>query len=292
LWTLGDLGEALHQATGLEMIADSFVRARLDSQAFAVKRPVVQMMDQVSNDLRYRWRKEGNLLLLRSQIYFRDRPAEVPERVLAPWRQVATAGAPTLDSTALLAAALTESQARGMHEFWGWYLEGTPVATSKWSEEFFRSRYHLRMWASLTAQQRRVALDHATIPVAQMLLPQRQAFVQALTARDETVWGPMRIPEPLPAADVAAGGFSLDIHAFQEQKFRIGFSSGNYAEFSQIVGTGERAFSAKPGDRGPFPEPAGPPVWYDGYNFSYYLAGQEKPVLKVPLNLPRREPAH
>jgi hypothetical protein len=288
LLTVGDIGEALHQAAGLEVVADSFIRARLDSQGLAQKQPLTAILDRLGNEIDYDWQKEGNLLLLRDRIYYRDRPAEVPDRILLPWRkQVMAEGGPTLDSLAALAAALNESRARGMHDFWGWYLEGTPLATGQWADNFYRSRYHLRFWASLTPQQRQAAMAHAVIPVAQMSLPQRQAFLQVLTARDESVWGPLKVPQTLTATELAAGAFRLDLRDFQQQTFRLTFPSGNSMEFTQTLGSGEHPFTSGRGENGPHPEPVGPPIWMNGHTFTYYLADPETPALKMSIDLPR-----
>jgi hypothetical protein len=238
-----------------------------------------------------RLEKEGHLLRLRDRIYYRDRPAEVPDRI--PWRKQATAeGGPILDRLASLAAALDEPQARGLHDFWGWYLEGTPFASGEWADKFYRSRYHLRFWASLTPQERQAAIALSTIPVERMSVPQRQVFLQALTARDESVWGPMKVPPALQATELAAGAFRLDLREFQQQTFRLTFPSGTSVEFTQPLGSGEHSFVSRPGDNGPHPEPVGPPVWMNGYSFSYYLSGQETPALKIPIDLPRAAPAH
>jgi hypothetical protein len=250
----------------------------------------VEILDKISNDLQYDWQKEGHLICLRSRTYYRDRPEEVPNRILDPWRkQVAAEGGPTVDRMAALAAALNETQARGMHDFWGWYLEGTPVATGKWADDFFRNRYHLRLWASLTPHQRRVARAEA-LPVALMAAGQRQAFVQALTARDETNWGPMRVAGAMSTADLATASFALELSQFQEQRFRFSVASGASIEISRRLDEGPALRGVDADVYRPHAEPVGPATWFDGYTFTYRLAGQGEPVLKAPMNLPRTAP--
>jgi hypothetical protein len=85
--TLADLSEAIHRATRLEVLADSFIRARIDRQAIAGRRPLHQLLDRVAAEMDYSWRKEGSLLLLRDRRISCDRPQEVPDRVVHPWRE-------------------------------------------------------------------------------------------------------------------------------------------------------------------------------------------------------------
>src|SRR5207244_1138529 len=100
-------------------------------------------------------------------------------------RRVAQAGALALDDLAELAAALDDSQCRGMQEFWGWYLEGTGIPPLSGLSGFADNRHHLRLWAALSPAERREVLGGAVVPVAQMTGLQRQAFQIALAAPNE-----------------------------------------------------------------------------------------------------------
>src|SRR5438094_877574 len=57
--TLGDVCEALHRATGLEVIADSFIRDRLDAAKVVGRHPLAQILDTSAEGLQYDWKKEG-----------------------------------------------------------------------------------------------------------------------------------------------------------------------------------------------------------------------------------------
>src|SRR5207302_10706357 len=85
--TLGEVAEALHEAAGVDVLADSFVRARVAPEKLAGKRSLAAVLETVAKELRYTWRLEGNLLFLRSGMAHWDRVKEVPERVLGPWRE-------------------------------------------------------------------------------------------------------------------------------------------------------------------------------------------------------------
>jgi hypothetical protein len=212
---VSDLAEALHRSTGLEVLADSFVRARLDPGVLAAPRgtrlPVSRVLGQIADGLDYTWRKEGNLLLLRDRCYYRDRVEEVPEAILRPWRErVRRNHGASLDDLAALAAAVNDAQARGLHQYWGWCLADTPgVPASMGPGRFLGCLPHLRFWAGLSPGQRRAALRGGYLPVSRLGLPQRQAFVAALLSQQACSALPDDLQRPPTAAEVSAGGFRL-----------------------------------------------------------------------------------
>ncbi len=71
--TLGEVAEALHRRTGLEVVADSFCRARPEPALAAGRGPLVRLLDRLAVSLNYRWRQEGDRLYLRSRICHWDR---------------------------------------------------------------------------------------------------------------------------------------------------------------------------------------------------------------------------
>jgi hypothetical protein len=180
---LGDVLEALHQATGLEILADSFARCRVDPKWRSGRQPVARLLETLARELDYTWRKEGNLLLLRSRCYHWDRAVEVPEGVLRPWQErAARPGGSSLDTLAALVAVLDDLQVLGLSQYWGWYLEDpwiAPVGIT--GSEIYQRRRHLRFWATLNPAQRQAALSGATVTTEQMNPTQRRAFVTALT---------------------------------------------------------------------------------------------------------------
>ncbi len=148
---------------------------------------------------------------MRNRRAYADRPEEVPERLLRPWRRrVAGEGAASLDDMAELAGALTDAQARGLHQYWGWYFEATPaVPPSLGVGRFYGGRHHLRLWASLTPRQREAALQGAFLPAARMTPRQRQAFVTALVSPVGLEMSPDGLDHDPTPQEIAAGGFSL-----------------------------------------------------------------------------------
>lgn len=121
---VADVAEAIHKATGIEVIADSFVGARLDPAPLRRPQPLAGVLDTLAREVNYTWEKEGNLLRLRNRYSHRDRPAEVPARIIRPWRErVSRSGGLGLDHLADLAAALPDPRTRSMQQFWGWYVD-------------------------------------------------------------------------------------------------------------------------------------------------------------------------
>src|SRR5262249_44676743 len=59
LLTLGGLADVLHRSTGLQLMTDGFIRARLDATRIATApgrpRPLVEVLDLVAADLDYTW---------------------------------------------------------------------------------------------------------------------------------------------------------------------------------------------------------------------------------------------
>jgi hypothetical protein len=214
--TLGDVSEALHQTTGLEIVADSFVRDRLDAETAAALnghlQPVARLLDRVANSLDYTWRKEGNVLYFRSRHWPRNRAEEVPERFLRPFRQrVQRTGAATLDDLAGLAAALTDAQARGLSHYWGWYFQDTPALPPiGGSGGFYGCRRLLRFWASLTPMQRAAALKGVILPFSRLEFRQRQAYVESLgSLKGSGFFG--ELYRPAAPEEVAEGGFGCQV---------------------------------------------------------------------------------
>jgi hypothetical protein len=210
---LSAIAAALHRATGLEVVADSFIRARLSREGTAAVegRPllVAQILDRLARELDYTWRKEGNLILLRSGRYWQDRVEEAPERVLRPWKaRVQQQGAASLDDLAALTASLTDAQVRGVHQYWEWYFAGTPAAPPSGEVGgFYGARHHLRFWASLTPLQRRLLFRGEILPVRWMSLWQRDAFARALQSPGASLFGATDLLRPVTPDEITMGGF-------------------------------------------------------------------------------------
>ncbi|MCC2669336.1 MAG: hypothetical protein K0Q72_1807, partial [Armatimonadetes bacterium] len=157
--TLGDVARQLSEVSGLEVMADGFVRSRVDPRWLEGRRSVAAILDRVATGLDYDWSKQGNLIRLHSRQRVQDRDRDAPERILQPWRErVAHREVASLDDLAELAARLTDEQARGVSDYWGWYFDQHWVSPPTGGAiMFYAQRRHLRFWAALSSAQRQAA---------------------------------------------------------------------------------------------------------------------------------------
>ena len=287
--TVGDVAAAIHRATGLDVVADSFVPARLNPALLRGRKPLVEVLQKVAEELDYTWEKRGKLLLLRDRRFYRDRPAEVPDRIVKPFRErVLRAGALDLDELAGLVAALDDTQVRSMHRYWGWYL-GTerilPTAT------LFQHRQHLRFWAGLSPAQRSALRAGQSLPVAQLLPAQRGRWAAALTSPPESANTPSEVRATPTPADMEAGEFRLSIAEQQLLMFTRAVPDGSRRTGASIVAEGPPSSDVRKlaGDGFDELEP-GRQVPMLGYAFQYYLGGKPNPVRKTTIMLPLLQP--
>jgi hypothetical protein len=292
--TLGDVLGALHRETGLEVLADSHARARLDPARLAAPQPVGRLLDAIAEALDYDWEREGRRITLRSRTWFRDRAMEAPESVVGPWRQ-RVSGTATLDDLAELAAKLNDDQTLGMAEHWGWYLEDPPVACPAGAAamSFHQRRRHLRFWASLGTAQRAEASAGRTLPVGVMGSAQKRAFAAALLDPWASAWGPSAefvLAHPsLSPVELEAGAFSLKREEWREQLV-VGAKEGQAPNRIVVMYP-----SYRPPNLGVLPQefqwsPHGSPCALDMFTFSYYLGSTEKPARAVDFSTVRPLP--
>lgn len=280
---LSAVAEAVHRATGRELLADSFTRARLRPELLAQPKSTVELLDAVARELDYSWKSENRVLLLRSRSRAYDRAAEVPERLLQPFRRRALAlPAPTLEDYAALAASLTDSQCRGLEDFWGYYLEGTGIPPLWTSGGLFEARFGLRLWASLSPGQRRQALAEI-LTTDRMTEPQRHACALALSAPGDDLSAPdclrIPVPESLPGR---IGGFRVKPRRVESQAFQD--DKGNFTATIRTVG--EAPIFSRRFDPNPPPRPVGPSMEMDAFDFLFYVVDSTgKPELVRSANL-------
>lgn len=298
LLTIGEFSQALAEATGFDVVADSFVRARIDPALVSGRRPLRQLLDTVAHELDYQWEKRSSLILLRNRFWIRDRPEEVPDRVLKPWRQRAERlpawqGAPAVDCLAALATALSDVQARGMESHWGWYLEECGISSPHGEDSggFYDQREHLRFWASLSPAQKQSLLAGGALPVREIDAAQRSRFAAALLSKDPGT--------PVPAAgiplqELVAGRVELGTTALRRD-VTIGTDAQGRRDVTVSTSTDlERApihsgFQRYDSEGHPVQQAwqAGPSTLMDRWTFRYYLGGTAEPWESVVLDLPR-----
>src|SRR5262249_1394964 len=123
-----------------------------------------------------RWRYDGDCLLCRSTSYFWDRLREIPNRYLRRWAQDREANGWLPLADFLEMATLSDQQldsarmSAGIRRCW---------KLGEWG--FFASpaiRQQARLLATLTADQRRRALQREGLPFQQLTPTERQSAVQ------------------------------------------------------------------------------------------------------------------
>jgi RNA polymerase sigma-70 factor, ECF subfamily len=87
--TTADVLEALHQATGMPIIADFYTRLYAPEAVSVTNQTLFEALNHLSDAMRLRWQKEASTgrdwLQCRSMSFYIDRPKEVPNRLLTRW---------------------------------------------------------------------------------------------------------------------------------------------------------------------------------------------------------------
>jgi hypothetical protein len=199
--TSADVLEALHQATGLPIVADFYTRLYPAGDLAVSPAPLFDVLNRLADQMRLRWDEEGEWLQFRGLTYYDDRLQEVPNRLLARWQRSSKEhGALTLDDLTEI-AQLTDAQldaagmAQGARLLWG---------LAEWDLACARPlRPHLRYLATLSPAQRQQAERPTGLPFPQLSRAQQQPLlVLALGSQAGTI-------QPTPA-DLAAGTLRIE----------------------------------------------------------------------------------
>jgi hypothetical protein len=175
--TPADVLEALHRATGLDLVADHYTRLYPPDEVTVRAMPLRAALDRLTDRMRLRWERdrEGGWLRFRSATYYNDRLKEVPNRLLSRWEAARRKQAMlTLDDlveiTALSDAQLDAAEmAEGAKEIYG---------LVEWDLARARSRRrHLRYLGEFTSDQRREAMSPQGLLFTRMPLAQQQQFL-------------------------------------------------------------------------------------------------------------------
>jgi RNA polymerase sigma-70 factor (ECF subfamily) len=170
-----DVLEAVHQSTGLPIIADYYTRLYKPDTVSVAGRTLFSALNQLCDTLRLRWNREGDWLQFRSMSYYDDRVKEVPNRLLEHWAAVRRQhGGLRLDDLVEI-AGLTDAQLQGAQ-----MAEGAKECYGLDEWDLARDRLvlpGLRYLAGFTPEQRRKAESEAGLSFAEMSLVQQQGFL-------------------------------------------------------------------------------------------------------------------
>jgi hypothetical protein len=174
--TTAEVLEAIHQATGLPIVADYYTRLYPASSLSVRDVRVFDALNSLCDTMRLRWRKDGDWLQFRSTSYFHDRLKEVPNRLLQRWATSRKQhGFLTLDdiceivglSWAQLNAEEMAEGARALYGLMEWALFPRRGGL----------RPYLQHLAAFTPAQRQQMQTPAGLPFSQMSLAQQQGFL-------------------------------------------------------------------------------------------------------------------
>lgn len=201
----GDVWEAIHRATGLPVVADSFSHLYPISKVTTERTSVFEALCAVSDAMGVRWRKGDDFLLGRSASYLWDERREVPNRYLIRWArdQEASGGLPVSDFLEM--ATMSDQQldsdlmAQAMEQYWrlpDWALLASHSLPSK--------RQDARCLALLKQDQLRRALEPAGIPFGALTPSQQRAVLQLQSAKQLESEQEMGWSYPVKLADWAS----------------------------------------------------------------------------------------
>jgi hypothetical protein len=220
--TTADVLEALHQVTGLPIVADFYTRLYSPESVSVQDQPLFAVLNQLADTMRLRWSKEGSWLQFRSATFYDDRLKEVPNRLLNHWvsvrQQHRALPLDHLVEVAQLSDAQLDSQemAEGARLCWG--LLEWDLGRAK------HRRPHLRFLASFTRAQRQEAMSPNGLTFGRLSLPQQQQFI-ALAMGVEANWRKLELDDLARAAlrleYLAPGGFQWVVPNEPGQPLRL-----------------------------------------------------------------------
>jgi hypothetical protein len=205
---LAQVAQRLHEVTGMPILVDSFIRARVWDEALVGKKPLYQLLHSLEQNLDYRCQMKEGVLSLRSVRFFRDRPREVPSRLRAPWReQMEKQGSLTLDGAARMAATLSDEQLRALSSYWYWQFERDgDIPRVGPPNDLVLRRSDLRLWDALNPAQRATAQKKG-VPIRTLNGIQQRLLLAAYSTRGRS--HRQDLPATLPPPELLSGVFSV-----------------------------------------------------------------------------------
>lgn len=174
--SVGDVLEAIHKATGSDIVADSFTHLYDPDQMAVRDVTIFEALNRLSDKMRLRWNREDDWLQFRTISFFNDRLKEIPDRLLERWAASRREhGALTLDDLTEIgqlrdAQLDSEAMTIGVLAIWG--LKEWDLARSQ------EIRPHWRFLGRLPRANREAAWSDKGLAFSQLSLSQRQQFIQ------------------------------------------------------------------------------------------------------------------
>ena len=188
--TSADVWEAVHDATGMNIVADAYTRLHPQSRAVVQDQPLFDVLCREGDLLDSRWKQDGEFLLCRSTSYFWDKLKEVPTRLLRHWSadRQANGGLPLADFLEI--GGLTDQQlgsrwvADAAAHCWD-LPEWDAIGGGSLDERFTRT--DARFVALLTPKQLEQAQTRDGLVPAELTPRQQRAFVEVVATRQRAM---------------------------------------------------------------------------------------------------------
>ncbi|HEY3281700.1 MAG TPA: hypothetical protein VGN26_05450 [Armatimonadota bacterium] len=178
-----ELLRALHQASGLDILADDLPQPGLDGGLSAptpeTKIPLYQVLDQLRSACGLEYTRQGTTLLLRDRLWPRKRGWLIPQSLRDRWTKRAESEAGlSLGDLMEMSELSVEQVKHGFEE--EPRLKSCGLAVSEAVLPL------LRFLATLTPEQQDRLVGGEALPLAMLLPPQRAQLLQALAAATRT----------------------------------------------------------------------------------------------------------
>jgi hypothetical protein len=184
-----DAWEEIYRRTGIPIVADSYTHLFPLAKIRLKDASTFDTLCHTGDELGMRWKKDGDFLLCRSASYFWDKLKEVPNRLLARWRQDSdrNGGLPLGDLLEMVTLPDLQLGSRtvgkGIVHCWGleeWGIIGGGPFTSDEGIASFEMRKMARALTVLSPQQFNQALSPAGLPMAACAPAQREEIGKVL----------------------------------------------------------------------------------------------------------------
>jgi hypothetical protein len=217
--TTADVWEAVHQATGMPVVADSYMRLYPQAQTVQERTSVFEALNGLGDTLGLRWKQDGGVLLGRSTSYFWDKLKEVPNRSLKRWREdVQREGGLPLDDLLSMSGAPDEQ------------LDSAVVG------QVMRHCRDLSEWSLLTAPQ------NSTRGLARMLASLPPGILESTLTEKGLPCSELPRPAQRQLADLAPSELLSAISA-EAVRLRVTYAPSGWTVWSgQLVGAGSNEY--------------------------------------------------
>jgi hypothetical protein len=177
-WRVQELLPELARTFGVNFISDAYFSPRNFLSVPVLMAQPLALADVLVESLQHMqcaaptWDRHGDLIRLRSRMWFLDRPREVPLGVVRRWKAARDRhGALRLDDYVQIATSLTDDQLAGLGAL-------GMEANLPWGN-LYASRHVLRLFGSLTPAQQQALRRGAVLPAARMTARQRALLAAA-----------------------------------------------------------------------------------------------------------------